>query len=104
MMLARLRDSSSKTRVNALTASAGSLRTQRLASRSSAGAKAGRISLGFTRDWLSAFARSAKADLAAPAKEYGERSIGCLSLENERCVRQFFFPTSAILPTTPATR
>jgi len=30
-----------------------------------------RTNLGFTRDWLSAFARSAKADLAAPAKENG---------------------------------
>jgi hypothetical protein len=34
----------------------------------------GRTNLGFTRDWLSVFARSAKADLAAPAKEYGARS------------------------------
>ena len=29
----------------------------------------GRTNLGFTRDWLSAFARSAKADLAAPAQK-----------------------------------
>ena len=58
----------------------------------------GRTNLGFTRDWQIWIPRSAKADLGAPAKKYGERSIGRLEIA---CRTTIFFWRAACLRSRP---